>query len=45
MKKQSLAGALSLALVSTALLLPSAQAQNTPAENVMAVPSARASSG
>ena len=42
MKKQSLAGALSLALVSTALLLPSAQAQNITTVNGKAVPKARA---
>jgi peptidyl-prolyl cis-trans isomerase C len=42
MKKQSLAGALSLALVSTALMLPSAQAQNITTVNGKAVPKARA---
>ena len=42
MKKQSLAGALSLALVSTALMLPSAQAQNIATVNGKAVPKARA---
>ena len=42
MKKQSLAGALSLALVSTALLLSPAQAQNITTVNGKAVPKARA---
>ena len=42
MKKQSLAGALSLALVSTSLMLTSAQAQNITTVNGKAVPKARA---
>jgi peptidyl-prolyl cis-trans isomerase C len=42
MKKQSLAGALSLALVSTALMLSAAQAQNITTVNGKAVPKARA---
>jgi len=42
MKKQSLARALSLALVSTALAVPLAQAQNIATVNGKAVPKARA---